>query len=95
MSHFYGEIQGNRGLASRQGTKNSGIWAHIRGWNVGVKINGVHTQKTDIAPENDTFKIDITKGSNNPFSVYSLEVIKRNNHIIIYFPDGTSKEFTF
>lgn len=38
MSHFFGEIQGNGGSTSRGGSRSSGIWAHIRGWNVGCKI---------------------------------------------------------
>ncbi|NIQ33462.1 MAG: hypothetical protein GTN80_07460 [Nitrososphaeria archaeon] len=38
MARFYAEIQGNRGLASRMGTKDSGMWGHIRGWNIGVKV---------------------------------------------------------
>ncbi len=38
MAQFYAEIQGNRGAATRIGTKKSGMWAHIRGWHVGVKV---------------------------------------------------------
>lgn len=38
MSQFYAEIQGNRRSATRMGTKASGLVAHIRGWNVGVKV---------------------------------------------------------
>ena len=38
MSRFYAEIQGNRGPATRCGSKSSGVWSHTRGWNVGVKV---------------------------------------------------------
>lgn len=38
MAHFYATIQGNRKLASRLGTKSSGITAKVNGWDVGVKI---------------------------------------------------------
>jgi len=38
MAHFYGSIQGNRGEATRMGTKDSGISAHIRGWDIGAKV---------------------------------------------------------
>ena len=38
MSRFYAEIQGNRGPASRMGTPQSGMWAHVRGWDIGVKV---------------------------------------------------------
>ena len=38
MARFYGEIQGNKGQATRMGTKTSGFHAHIRGWDVGIKV---------------------------------------------------------
>ena len=38
MARFYGVIEGNRGAASRMGTAKSGFWAHIRGWNVGIRV---------------------------------------------------------
>ena len=39
MAHFYASIQGNRGEATRMGTKSSGIDGHIRGWNVGARVS--------------------------------------------------------
>ncbi|MFC1567354.1 hypothetical protein ACFL3R_00770 [Thermodesulfobacteriota bacterium] len=39
MSHFYSSIQGNRGEATRCGTKDSGIRGHIRGWDIGVRVH--------------------------------------------------------
>ena len=38
MSHFYASIQGNRGEATRQGSKDSGIYGHVRGWDVGAQV---------------------------------------------------------
>lgn len=38
MSKFYATIQGNKGEASRMGSKKSGIEGHIRGWNEGAKV---------------------------------------------------------
>ncbi len=38
MSHFYGELKGSRGPTSRMGTPKSGLWAHVRGWNIGVDV---------------------------------------------------------
>ena len=38
MSRFYASIEGNRGMATRQGTANSGIQGHIRGWNIGARV---------------------------------------------------------
>jgi hypothetical protein len=41
ISDLYGSVIGSeRTEATRSGTKNSGIRAHIRGWNVGVKVIG-------------------------------------------------------
>lgn len=38
MSRFYGDLQGNRGEATRMGTTSSGIRGHIRGWNIGFSV---------------------------------------------------------
>lgn len=38
MSHFYASIQGNRGEATRQGTKESGMTGHVRSWTLGVRV---------------------------------------------------------
>ena len=38
MGHFYASIQGNRGEATRMGSKSSGIEGHVRGWNVGCRV---------------------------------------------------------
>lgn len=58
MAHFYGNIQGNRGEATRMGTKQSGIEAHIRGWNNGVRVEGFVN-----AEGKDCFHIFATGGS--------------------------------
>lgn len=60
MAQFYGEIQGNRGLATRMGTKDSGMSAHIRGWDVGVRVEVQHVDGRDI------IRVYSTGGSNNP-----------------------------
>ena len=58
MSRFYASIQGNRSEATRQGTPNSGIYGHIRGWDVGVEVEGA------VINGNDVFHIYATGGSN-------------------------------
>ena len=58
MSRFYGDLQGNRGTATRQGTANSGIHGHIRGWYVGIRVEG-----SDVNGE-DVFSVWLTGGSN-------------------------------
>lgn len=61
MSHFYAQIQGNRGEATRGGTKESGIFGHIRGWNVGIRVDVDHYAEKG----QDVAEIRITGGSNN------------------------------
>lgn len=39
MAHFYGNMQGNRGGVTRGGSKDSGMCAHVRGWNIGVRVS--------------------------------------------------------
>ena len=58
MAQFYGEIQGNRGVASRMGSKKSGIWAHLRGWSVGVKVDVCEQGGRDVC------YVYLTAGSN-------------------------------
>jgi len=60
MAHFYGELQGNRGETTRCGTKDSGMYAHIRGWDIGVIVDIMHIEGKDVV------KIYKTKGSNDP-----------------------------
>ena len=48
MSHFYANIQGNRGMATRQGTKTSGIEGHIRGWDIGCRVTCIHRKGEDV-----------------------------------------------
>ena len=38
MAHFYGNLHSNNGQVTRTGSK-SGITGHIRGWNVGIKVD--------------------------------------------------------
>ena len=46
MARFYADIQGNRGEATRMGTKNSGISGHIRGWSIGVRTDIQYDEET-------------------------------------------------
>ena len=59
MAQFYASIQGNRGEATRMGTKASGIEGHIRGWDIGVDVRCyVDTQGRDVV------SVRLTGGSN-------------------------------
>ena len=59
MSRFYGDLKGSRGEATRQGTPNSGIEGHLRGWNTGARVI------VDTSPENgkDRVRVFRTGGS--------------------------------
>lgn len=39
MSHFYGTLEGNRGQATRCGTKNSGIRTNAAGWGGSIEAS--------------------------------------------------------
>lgn len=60
MAQYYAEIKGNRGQASRMGTKKTGIWGHIRGWSVGARVEVYYDKKKD----RDMVKVYKTSGSN-------------------------------
>jgi hypothetical protein len=71
MAHFYGNLQGSRGEATRMGTKNSGIEAHVRGWGVGIYVSCfVDTDGTDVCVARQT------GGSNNPSGIKELGRVK-------------------
>jgi hypothetical protein len=59
MAQFYGGIQGQRGEATRLGSKSSGMNAFVQGWNCGVKVVAYHDDDAG-----DTFRIYLTSGSN-------------------------------
>ena len=61
MSHFYGDITGSaRTSATRRGTKDSGMSAHIRSWHMGVKVEVENINGTDY------ITVWLTKGSKEP-----------------------------
>lgn len=59
MARFYADIRGNRGEATRMGTKESGMSGHIRGWHIGGSVY------MDVNEEGeDVVAIYLTSGSN-------------------------------
>lgn len=62
MSRFYASIHGSRGVSTGQGTPNSGIQGHIRGWNIGA----VAYASVDPETGRDRVTLYITGGSNDP-----------------------------
>ena len=73
MARYKADIQGSRGKTSRLGTASSGIWGHIRGWNIGVEVNIKPSTENQ---EVDEVEIFITKGSNEENSCVPLCTIK-------------------
>jgi len=74
MARFYGSIYGSgKTIAQKAGSKDSGINAHIRGWNIGVNVN-LLVDKDD----NDIVSINLTGGSNDNFSKKCLGRFKLN-----------------
>jgi len=47
MAHFRGVIQGQRGEASRLGSKSSGMTGEVAGWECGVRLTARHELKGD------------------------------------------------
>ncbi len=78
MSRFYAEIQGNRGEATRGGSRS--IRGHIRGWNVGVEVVG--TPDSDGV---DEFVVYATGGSNDCGSrkVVATITLDENGEVVV------------
>lgn len=76
MSRYYGSLQGSRGEATRQGTPNSGIDGHIRGWGLGVRVWGGEDKENS---KKDAFTIDITKGSNGGGTLCFLATVRETD----------------
>jgi len=71
MAHFYGEVQGNHGEATRMGTEKSGFRAHIRGWNIGIRV------RCEVNSEGkDTIFVYKTGGSNGGNSELIAELVE-------------------
>jgi len=91
MSHFYGSMKGSRKEKTCCGHKSTGMTAHIRGWNSGVKIDA-YRSKNDLR---DMFTIRVTGGSKNPEEVACLEVYQNpNGEFSIYLGEKLRKAFS-
>lgn len=58
MAHFYGSMNGGRGETTRTGHKTTGMSAHLRGWNIGTRVQVVHRNGADVV------EVYATTGSN-------------------------------
>lgn len=76
MSQFYASITGrpNKSTATRQGHKTTGIYGHIRGWNIGIEVIGRFDKETG----KDVFEVYQTGGSNGTTAKKLLTEVKEN-----------------
>lgn len=73
MARFYGEVFGSaRTKASRTGNKNSGIKAHIRGWDLGCEVRIYVNDRGE-----DEMVVSLTGGSNSP---HETEIVIREGN---------------
>lgn len=93
MSHFYCTMVGKAGEATRSGTVASGMTAHVRGWDVGVKI---HAYEQDGV---DCFAISASDGSSGGSTVIVIGTVKRivtaSGEDIIFVPNGYADDAPF
>ena len=61
MAQFRATIQGQRGVASRLGSKTSGLEVTANGWGLGVRVSVRHNKETG----QDIFAVYKTQGSGN------------------------------
>jgi len=80
MAQFMATIQGNRGEASRLGSKDSGISAKINGWDAGISVEAWYDQAT----EEDYFRVYQTGGSNGHTPKVFLGELRGGK----FFPNG-------
>ena len=60
MAQFRATIKGSRGVASRLGTKKSGIVCSVNGWNSGIRVEAFYDKDSG----QDVFTVFETGGSN-------------------------------
>jgi hypothetical protein len=77
MSHFYGFLSGNRGEATRCGSKSSGINAHIKSWN-----NDVEASLKADDEGNDILILKIPEGL--PVYIAGIKYVKQSGKLMLF-----------
>jgi hypothetical protein len=80
MAQYHAKIKGNRGEASRLGSKESGISALINGWNIGIGVDMFY----DDDLEQDKIVVYKTYGSNKTGKDELLMTVYENGTIDNY-----------
>ncbi len=78
MAHFYGSVHGNGPEATLTGSKNGGIMAHARGWDVGARV----AVRVD-SDGSDVVDVYLTRGSNDSSTARFLGTFKRRGNQVI------------
>ena len=80
MSRYYGSLNGSRGEATRQGTAKSGLEGHIRGWDIGARVEMSRRPDGD-----DEVTIYLTGGSNRPSNVLNLGTFHVKDNLVVNY----------
>lgn len=72
MSHFYGTMQGGAKEVSRTGDSVSGMQAHVRGWDVGIRVVCTYEDGHDVC------RVWLTSGSRDTLPSKLIGVFTRD-----------------
>lgn len=75
MAHFIGFVQGNRGEASRIGSRASGMNTTARGWRIGGRVILRYNKETD----KDEIRFILDGGSNSQFGSITIADFEEDN----------------
>lgn len=88
MARFYGTMGGGRGTTSRTGTTNSGLEAHVRGWDVGVMVSARAAHPGRYAgvgsDDYDVIDVYITGGSNGSAPVARIGTVRLEDGVPVF-----------
>ena len=90
MSHFYADLQGNRGPTSRGGSKISSISSHTRGWDSGINVFGYY----DEVKKQDVFIVSATAGSGRKHNEVEIGRLYEENGKLVFTPSTSFKHLT-
>jgi len=76
MAQYRGTLQGNRGDASRLGSKASGLRAVANGWDIGGSVVAYYDEEA----KEDRVSFAITGGSNHPGDTVYLKDYRLNGN---------------
>lgn len=74
MAQYRAEIEGQRGDASRLGTKSSGMYGHIAAWDIGATVNLSYNE--ELKRNEMTIRIDTGNASKNEVESFRYAVTR-------------------